>query len=200
VENAPNGQKIQGFRCFRSPSHGRGHRFNPCRAHYHFRRKAAFSPTGAHRDWTLAEGNEAFARSKACTIRALAHAPSPSLETILGSSEWAIYNGSNMETSIQTVELFCGKKGFSLIAQSLGYDTFTLDNNPNFSPNLTADIRSVEASQFPPTPLIVWASPPDAPEFHDPESWDKDGSFSSINPAAENAMAFTEAQSHSSRK
>ena len=28
------------------PSHGRGPRFNPWRAHHHFRRKAGISPTG----------------------------------------------------------------------------------------------------------------------------------------------------------
>ena len=63
----------------------------------------------------------------------------------------------------ETVELFCGKqKTFSQIAQTLGYSTFTVDANPEFAPNLTADIRRLDLTSLPKEPLIVWAAPPDA--------------------------------------
>ena len=39
----------------------------------------------------------------------------------------------------QTVALFCGNKPFSDIAHSLGYGVFTVDINPAWSPDLTAD-------------------------------------------------------------
>ena len=79
-----------------------------------------------------------------------------------------------MDAIEQTVELFCGEKAFSQIAQSLNYGTFTLDKNPAFAPDIAADILSVSASQFPSSPLIVWASPPDH-AFSDRDNWEKDG-------------------------
>jgi hypothetical protein len=88
----------------------------------------------------------------------------------------------------QTVELFCGSKPFSQLAEALGYGVFTVDINPARSPDLTADIRAVAAGSLPSSPFIVWAAPPDAPAFHDPESWDKDGSFHPANSAAEKAV------------
>ena len=88
----------------------------------------------------------------------------------------------------QTVELFCGSKPFSQIAGALGYGVFTVDINPAWSPDLTADIRSLSADELPSAPLVVWAAPPDAAAFHDPESWGKDGSFDPIGSAAENAV------------
>lgn len=88
----------------------------------------------------------------------------------------------------QTVELFCGSKPFSQLAGALGYGVFTVDSNPAWAPNLTADIRTLAADALPSSPFIVWAAPPDASAFHDPESWDKDGSFYPANPAAEQAV------------
>jgi hypothetical protein len=90
-----------------------------------------------------------------------------------------------MDTSNQTVELFCGAKGFSLIAQALGYDTFTLDKNPNCSPSLVADILLVSAADLPSSPLVVWAALPDT-AFTDRKIWEKDGT--SLTPAAADAM------------
>lgn len=79
-----------------------------------------------------------------------------------------------MDTLEQTVELFCGEKAFSQIAQSLGYSTFTLDINPAFAPDIAADILSVSADQFPSNPLVVWACPPDS-AFTERANWDKEG-------------------------
>ncbi len=61
----------------------------------------------------------------------------------------------------QTVELFCGEaKAFSSIASALGFATFTVDMNPEVNPSLVADVRTLDASAFPSSPLIVWAAPP----------------------------------------
>jgi hypothetical protein len=60
-----------------------------------------------------------------------------------------------MET--QTVELFCGTKSFSKVAEALGYKTLTIDNHPQHSPDIVADIselRRIPKAEF------VWASPP----------------------------------------
>jgi hypothetical protein len=63
------------------PSHGRGHRFNPCRAHHHFRRKAGniIPPKPTNRN--LSEANGTFARLDPCKIRALAD---PNLGNVMG--------------------------------------------------------------------------------------------------------------------
>ena len=65
-------------------------------------------------------------------------------------------NRSNMKT----IELFSGTKSFSKVANELGHETFTTDNNDGLSPDLFADIRELRASQFPYQPDILWASPP----------------------------------------
>lgn len=61
------------------------------------------------------------------------------------------------------VELFCGTKSFSKVAQSLGHKTFTMDINPQFKPDLCVDIMDFDVSMLPAEfrhPDIVWASPP----------------------------------------
>lgn len=61
----------------------------------------------------------------------------------------------------QTVELFCGEtKAFSSIASALGFATFTVDVNPDVKPSFVADVRTLDASAAPSSPLIVWAAPP----------------------------------------
>lgn len=60
----------------------------------------------------------------------------------------------------QTIELFCGTKSFSRVAHARGFDVFTVDNNRSLLPSLVADIRDLKASDLPPEPLILWASPP----------------------------------------
>jgi hypothetical protein len=57
----------------------------------------------------------------------------------------------------QTVELFCGTKSFSKVAQNLGYATYTIDNDPQHRADVTADIRNVDTI---PRAAVLWASPP----------------------------------------
>lgn len=61
---------------------------------------------------------------------------------------------------MKVLELFCGTKSFSKVAESLGHETFTIDNNPVFKPNLCKNILYVRKGDIPFKPDIIWASPP----------------------------------------
>lgn len=61
---------------------------------------------------------------------------------------------------MQTIELFCGTKSFSTVAARYGFDTFTVDIEPSFNPDLIANIQSLDASALPSRPCIMWMSPP----------------------------------------
>jgi len=61
---------------------------------------------------------------------------------------------------MKTVELFCGTKSFSNVAQCLGHSVFTLDCNLKFKPTLTMSILNVKRKNFPEQVDILWASPP----------------------------------------
>lgn len=64
---------------------------------------------------------------------------------------------------MKTMELFCGTKSFSKYAESLGHETFTIDNEKRFNPDLIFDLRKeltkeiwdkIDESD------IIWMSPP----------------------------------------
>ena len=62
-----------------------------------------------------------------------------------------------------TLELFCGTKSFSKVAEARGHETFTVDIESRFEPDLVADILSLKVADLPERfqhPNIVWASPP----------------------------------------
>jgi|TARA_Y100000310_G_scaffold54029_1_gene49558 site-specific DNA-cytosine methylase len=61
---------------------------------------------------------------------------------------------------VNTIELFCGTKSFSKVAKAKGYNTFTVDIDKQFNPDLVSDIMDLDISKLPKNPLIVWASPP----------------------------------------
>ena len=42
---------------------------------------------------------------------------------------------------MKTVELFSGTKSFSKIAEKLGHETFTVDNNDKLLPDYIADLQ-----------------------------------------------------------
>ena len=59
---------------------------------------------------------------------------------------------------MKILELFCGTKSFSNIAETRGHKVMTVDNNPVFNPVLLCDINTFKfnGEKFD----IVWASPP----------------------------------------
>lgn len=59
-----------------------------------------------------------------------------------------------------TAEFFCGKKSCSKVAKKLGHEIFTIDNNPEFKPDLCKDILDVQAKDLPKNIDFLWASPP----------------------------------------
>ena len=61
---------------------------------------------------------------------------------------------------LNTIELFCGTKSFSKVANELGHNIWTVDNNAEFSPNICTDILNTNAKQFSKEIDILWASPP----------------------------------------
>jgi hypothetical protein len=61
---------------------------------------------------------------------------------------------------MKTVELFAGTRSFSLVAKSLGHDTFTTDYERIDGQDLVADIHDLTAGDFPYQPDMLWASPP----------------------------------------
>ena len=62
---------------------------------------------------------------------------------------------------MKTLELFCGTKSFSKVAEEFGYETKTLDNEDQFNADFTMDIMDFDVSMLGDyKPDIVWASPP----------------------------------------
>lgn len=58
---------------------------------------------------------------------------------------------------VNVLELFCGTKSFSAVAEAMGMDATTIDIDASFHPTITADIMNL--SELPKTD-IIWASPP----------------------------------------
>jgi hypothetical protein len=61
---------------------------------------------------------------------------------------------------IKILELFCGTKSFSKVAESLGYEIYTMDNNKSLNPDLCINILDLKLKMIPFQPDIIWASPP----------------------------------------
>ena len=59
---------------------------------------------------------------------------------------------------MKILELFCGTKSFSNVAEKRGHSCVTVDNNPEFKPTLVRDIGSLLINDG--SPDIIWASPP----------------------------------------
>ncbi len=61
---------------------------------------------------------------------------------------------------MKTLDLFCGTKSFSKIADKYGYETHTLDILDKFNPTYLTDIMEWDYKQFPTGYFdIIWASP-----------------------------------------
>ena len=61
---------------------------------------------------------------------------------------------------MKILELFCGTKSFSNVAEEYGHRTFTIDVVEGFEPDLCKDILQLEISDIPFKPDFIWASPP----------------------------------------
>ena len=61
---------------------------------------------------------------------------------------------------MNSLDLFCGTKSFSKIAEKQGYKTYTLDILEQFKPTYCCDLMDWDYKQFPPGYFkIIWASP-----------------------------------------
>lgn len=64
---------------------------------------------------------------------------------------------------MKVLELFSGTGSFSNVAKERGHQIFTIDNDPQFKPDLCKDIMDVTAEEIIDKfghPDIIWASPP----------------------------------------
>ena len=61
---------------------------------------------------------------------------------------------------LKVLELFCGNKSFSKVAEKKGCEIFTVDLLEEFQPDLTKNILDLKAKDIPFKPDIIWASPP----------------------------------------
>lgn len=62
---------------------------------------------------------------------------------------------------MKTLELFCGTKSFTKVAEQYGFEAVTLDNKNEFDPTILQDILDIPDNYFKEGEFdIVWASPP----------------------------------------
>ena len=61
---------------------------------------------------------------------------------------------------MKILELFSGTESFSKVAKERGHETFTVDNDKQFNPNLCKDINELVPEDIPFKPDVIWASPP----------------------------------------
>lgn len=61
---------------------------------------------------------------------------------------------------MKTIELFSGTKSFSKVAEELGHETYTIDNDPKIDPDMLIDIAYLHPTLLRKDVDILWASPP----------------------------------------
>lgn len=61
---------------------------------------------------------------------------------------------------MRVLELFCGTKSFTKVAEARGHECRTLDIDPRFQPDICKDIMDLSWDDLPFPPDIIWASPP----------------------------------------
>lgn len=64
---------------------------------------------------------------------------------------------------MKILELFCGTKSFSKVAELKGHKCFTIDFNQKFNPDIVIDILYFKKEQLPKewrNPDVIWCSPP----------------------------------------
>ena len=63
--------------------------------------------------------------------------------------------------TLRLLELFCGMKSFTKVAEARGHECRTLDNDPRFEPTYCMDIMDFEPIVLGDwKPDVIWASPP----------------------------------------
>ncbi len=58
---------------------------------------------------------------------------------------------------MKTIEIYAGTKSFSKVADGLGHDTLTIDNDPRLGPDICMDVLGLTSL---PKIDLLWASPP----------------------------------------
>lgn len=64
---------------------------------------------------------------------------------------------------MKILELYCGTKSFSKVAENRGHEVFTIDFNPKFKPDLCCDMIYFNIKMLPKKwrrPDVIWCSPP----------------------------------------
>lgn len=64
---------------------------------------------------------------------------------------------------MKLLELFCGTKSISNVFRDRGHETFTIDNNPKFRPDMVCDMLYLNKRSLSKEwrkPQVIWASPP----------------------------------------
>jgi len=64
---------------------------------------------------------------------------------------------------MKIIELFSGTESFSKVARERGHQTFTIEINPQFKPDLVKNILDLNVKDIPKefrNPDVIWASPP----------------------------------------
>ncbi len=65
-----------------------------------------------------------------------------------------------MGNKMKILELFSGTESFSKVARERGHETFTVDNDKQFKPDLGIDILELTPNMITFKPDVIWASPP----------------------------------------
>ena len=61
---------------------------------------------------------------------------------------------------LKILELFSGTESFSKVARERGHETFTVDNDKRFNPDLCIDVMDLTSEMISFKPDIIWSSPP----------------------------------------
>jgi len=64
---------------------------------------------------------------------------------------------------MKILEIYCGTKSFSKIAEKKGHNVFTIDFNPKFKPDMVVDMLYFDIKMLPKewrNPDVLWMSPP----------------------------------------
>ena len=68
---------------------------------------------------------------------------------------------ANVNDNVRLLDLFCGGKSVTRVAESMGYSVTTLDIDANYDPTYVADVLQFDYKTFEPGEFdVVWASIP----------------------------------------